>query len=52
MNKAELLLQRRKHRGNARDYVINSLLNFSQDARFMREFCPFVQKSKMHFRSP
>jgi hypothetical protein len=40
MNKAELLLKRRNHRGDARSYVINFLSNFSEYARFMREFVP------------
>jgi hypothetical protein len=40
MKKSELLLQRRQHRGDARGSVLNFLLNFSQYARFMREFLP------------
>jgi len=40
VRKAELLLQRRNHRGDARSYVINFLPNFSQYARFMRKFLP------------
>jgi hypothetical protein len=40
VNKDELLLQRRAHRGETRGYVINFLLNFSPYARFMRNFLP------------
>jgi hypothetical protein len=40
MNKSDILKQQRLHRGDARSFALNFLLNFASHARLMRTFLP------------
>jgi hypothetical protein len=51
MNKSDILKQQRLHRGDARSFVLNFLLNFASYARLMRTFLPAKTGKEDIFRA-